>query len=547
MTATLNRPAHAAVARSAHGLVGTWQLTRLALRRDRIILPIWILLLGIMPATSSGTFETLYPTAAERAGLTASMGANPSLALIYGPAFDLSTSGGFTAWRLGGFLALIIALMAVFTVTRHTRAEEDTGRAELLASAVVGRYAALSAAVLVSAGASVLIGLIEVGLMVGAKLPSTGAIALGAATAMTGIVFTAIAAVAVQVAEYSRTANGIGATAVGAAFLLRAVGDSTSDATWVSWLSPIGWSQQVRPFADERWWVFLLPIAATVVIGAIGYALLPRRDVGTGIIPPRPGPAEAAATLRSPFALAWRLQRGPMIGWLIGTAVSAAVFGSVASGIGDVVGSSEQAKEIFQRLGGTDGLIDAFMAAMVGMFAMTISLYGVQAALRIRGEETAIRVEPLLATGAGRLRVAASHLVFAFAGTALMIVVSGVLLGLSNGLRSGDIGGSIGDMAVASLAQLPAIWVIVGLAVTLFGLAPKFSTAAWAIAGVALLLSLFGPVFNLPEAVLDASPFAHVPKLPSAEFTATPLIWLAGIAAVALAAGLMGWRRRDVG
>lgn len=545
MTATLERPA--VVSGPAHGLVGTWQLTRLALRRDRIVLPIWIVLLGIMPSTSSGTFETLYPTAAERAGLTASMGANPSLSLIYGPAFDLSTAGGFTAWRLGGFLALVIGLMAVFTVTRHTRAEEDSGRAELLASAVVGRYALLTAGMLVSAGASVLIGLVETGLMIGAKLPVEGSLALGAATAVTGLVFTAVAAVAVQVAEYSRTANGIGATAVGVAFLLRAVGDSTSDAGWVSWLSPIGWAQRIRPFADERWWVFLLPLAATVVVGAIGYTLLPRRDVGTGIIPPRPGPAVAAASLRSPSALAWRLHRGPLLGWLIGTAVCAAVFGSVASGIGDVVGESRQAKEIFQRLGGTDGLIDAFMAAMTGLFAMVIALYGVQAALRLRAEETAVRVEPLLATGVGRMRLLGSHLVFAFGGTALMMVVSGVLLGLSNGMRSGGVGDAVGDMVVASLAQLPAVWVITGLAVTLFGLAPKFTTAAWAIAGLALLLSLFGPVLNLPQAIVDASPFSHVPKLPAAEFTATPLVWLTGVAVVALVAGLMGWRRRDVG
>ncbi|KZB81738.1 ABC transporter permease [Amycolatopsis regifaucium] len=546
MTATLDRPAHAAGS-SATRLVGTWQLTRLALRRDRIILTVWVFLLGIAPSSTAGTFETLYPTAAERAGLTASMGANPSIAVIYGPAFDLSTAGGFTAWRLGGFLALLVALMAVFTVTRHTRAEEDSGRAELLASAVVGRYAALTAAVLVAGGASVLIGLIETGLMIGAKMPSAGALALGGATAATGLVFTAVAAVAVQVAEYSRTANGIGATLVGVAFLLRAVGDSTADAGWVSWLSPLGWAQQLRPFADERWWVFLLPLATAVVVGAIGYALIPRRDVGTGLLPPRPGPAVAASSLRSPFALAWRLHRGPLIGWLIGTAICAGVFGSVANGISDIVGQSEQARQIFQRMGGTDALVDAFMAAMAGMFAMVVALYGVQAALRIRAEETAVRVEPLLATGVGRLRVLWSHLVFAFGGTALMMLVSGVLLGLTNGMRAGDVGGSVGDLVVASLAQLPAVWVIVGLAVTLFGLAPKFSTAAWAIAGLALLLSLFGPVLNLPRVLLDASPFSHVPKLPAAEFTATPLSWLAGVAAVALAAGVVGWRRRDVG
>jgi ABC-2 type transport system permease protein len=547
MTATLHRPTHAAAVEPAHGLAGTWQLTRLALRRDRIILPIWIFLLSVAPASATGTFDTYYPTAADRAGLTASMGANPSIAVVYGPAFDLSTSGGFTAWRLGGFVAMIIGLMAVFTVTRHTRAEEDSGRAELLASAIVGRYAALTAAVLVSAGSSVVIGLVEAVTLLGSNLPVAGSIALGAATAATGVVFTAVAAVGVQLAEYSRTANGMGAAAVGVAFLLRAVGDSTSSAHWISWLSPIGWSQQLRPFAGERWWVLLLPIAASILVGSTGYLLLPRRDVGVGILPPRPGPAGASRSLSSPFGLAWRLHRGPLIGWSIGMVVCGAVFGSISSGVGDLVGQSEQTREVFARLGGSTALADAFLATMAGLFAMVGSLFGVQAVLRMRGEETANRVEPVLATSVTRLRWAASHLVFAFLGTALLLALAGAMLGLSNGLRSGDIAGSTGDMMVAMLTQLPAAWVVVAIAVTLFGLLPRFSAAAWGVASLALLISLFGPVLNVQQAILDISPFQHIPKFPSQPFTAMPLVWLLAIALVTLGAGLLGWRRRDVG
>jgi hypothetical protein len=315
MTATLERlDAPPASSGPSHSLVGTWQLTRLALRQDRIILPIWVLVLGLGPSSNAGTYDTIYRTAAERATLTGSIGANPSVAVLYGPAFDLSTAGGYAAWRLGGFMALFVGLMAVFTVTRHTRAEEDTGRAELLASAALGRCAALTAAVMVSGGASVLIGLIEVGTLAGAKLPAAGAVAFGLSTALAGLVFTAIAAVAGQLAEYSRTANGIGAAVVGVAFMLRAIGDSTTGAKWISWLSPIGWAQQTRPFAGERWWVLLLPLVATAAIGAIAYALLPRRDFGAGFLAPRLGPATASPALRSPLALAWRLHRGPLIG-----------------------------------------------------------------------------------------------------------------------------------------------------------------------------------------------------------------------------------------
>ncbi|MEC3978848.1 ABC transporter permease [Amycolatopsis sp. H20-H5] len=547
MTETLHRPAHAAAVEPAHGLAGTWQLTKLALRRDRIILPIWILMLSVAPASATGTFDTYYPTAADRAGLTSSMGSNPSIAVVYGPAFDLSTSGGFTAWRLGGFVALFIGLMAVFTVTRHTRAEEDTGRAELLASAIVGRYAALTAAVIVSAGSSLLIGVIEAATLSGSKLPVGGAFAFGAATASAGLVFTAIAAVCAQLAEYSRTANGIGAAAVGISFLLRAIGDSTGSAHWVSWLSPIGWAQQVRPFSGERWWVLLLPVAASVAIGATAYVLLPRRDIGVGILPPRPGPAEASRSLSSPLGLAWRLHRGPFIGWIVGMVVCGAAFGSISSGIGDLVNQSEQTREVFARLGGSDSLTDAFLATMAGLFAMIGSLFGVQAVLRMRGEETANRVEPVLATSVTRLRWAMSHLIFAFLGTAVLLVLAGALLGFSSGLRSGDVAGSTGHTVIAMLAQLPAVWVVVGVAVTLFGLAPKYSAAGWGVASVALLISLLGPVLNVQQAVLDISPFQHVPKLPNQPITAPPLLWLLVVAVVALSAGLSGWRRRDVG
>ncbi|WP_372667857.1 ABC transporter permease [Amycolatopsis kentuckyensis] len=545
MTATLSRAE--AEAAPAHELAGTWHLTRLALRRDRVVLPIWIVLLSIVPASTVNTFTQFYPTVADRLALQAGANTNPSYALLYGPPFDLTTAGGFIAWRMCGFLALLTGLMVVFTVTRHTRAEEDTGRAELLASAVVGRYAALTSALLVAGGASVLIGVVQAVSMIGAGLPAAGSVAFGAAEALAGLGFTAVAAVAVQLAEYSRTANGIGTAVVGAAFLLRGAGDSTVDARWLSWLSPIGWVQQVRPFAGERWWVLLLPVAFALVVGAAGYWLLPRRDVGVGILPPRPGPARAAASLRSPLALAWRLHRGPLLGWTIGTAVVGAVFGSIASGIGDLVGSSPQAQQIFERLGGSHALTQAFLAAMAGMFAMVASLYGVQAVLRMRGEETAIRLEPVLATSVGKLRWAGGHLVFAFFGTALLLLAGGLFMGLANGLRTGDVGGSVGDALAGMLVQLPAAWVVVALAVTIFGLVPGFSAAAWAVGALALLLSLFGPVVNLPQAVLDVSPFQHPPKLPGQELVATPLVWLMAVAIVALVAGLVGWRRRDVG
>ncbi|SFP70166.1 ABC-2 type transport system permease protein [Amycolatopsis arida] len=528
-------------------ILGTRHLVRLALRRDRIVLPIWVVLIGTVPASMARTYEQFFQSEADRAGLTANMAANPSIAVLYGPAYDLSTAGGFTAWRIGVFVALFTGLMAIFTVTRHTRAEEDTGRGELIGSAVVGRFAMLTAAVLVAGGASVTIGLVQALALIGAGLPAGGAFVFGAATAVTGLVLTGVAAVTAQIAEYSRTANGMASAVLGIAFLVRAVGDS-SEATWLSWLSPLGWAHLARPFTGDRWAVIALGLAAAVAAGAVGYALLPRRDFDAGLVRPRPGAATAAPWLGSPLALAWRLHRGALIGWTVVFVAGGAVMGSIADGISALATDNEQAQEIFARMGGSDALVEAFLAVIVGMFGMLVAVYGVQATLRMRAEEVAVRAEPLLATRVSRLRWTWSHLAFAFLGTAWLTLVAGLAVGLTHGLRAGDVPGALGDVLAGTVVQLPAVWLIVGIATLLFGLLPKQVVAvAWAVVALAVLLSLFGPILDLPRVVVDASPFAHVPKLPGAELTVAPLVWLAALATVALAVGLGSFRRRDVG
>lgn len=530
------------------GLVGTGTLVRLALRRDRVILPIWVVLIGATPAATVGAYEQLYPDAASRAALAAGAGTNPSVAVMYGQAFDLATPGGFTAWRYGLFLALFAALMAVFTVTRHTRAEEDGGRLELLGSAVVGRYAALTAAVVVAGGASLLIGLVMAAGLAGAGLPARGSFLLGLGVAGAGLVFAAVSAVTAQLTEYSRSANGLATAALGVAFLLRGVGDSTPGARWLSWISPLAWPQLAKPFVDDDWWVLALPVVFSSLVGAVGYFLAPRRDLGAGLLPARPGRPGAPASLSSPLGLAWRLQRGSLVGWAVGLAVVGAVFGSIAEGVVELVGSSAQAREVIARMGGGQGIVDAFLAAMAGMFGVITAVYAVQAALRPRSEEAGGRAEPVLATRVGRVPWLVSHLVFALVGPVVLLAVTGLAMGAAHGLRAGDLGTQVGHALTGTLAQAPAVWVVAGVAALLFGSAPNLAVpGAWAALGVVVVLTLFGPVLRLDQLVLDVSPFTHVPKIPGAELSAAPLLWLAGVAAVALGLAAAAFRRRDAG
>ncbi|MEU4105080.1 ABC transporter permease [Streptomyces tanashiensis] len=514
-------------------MTGTGVLTRLALRRDRLTLPVWALVTGGMVASGAGSLEGLYGTAAERAEAAATMTANSSMRALYGPVFGDSL-GGLVAWRFGTFGAVLAAVASLIVVVRHTREEEETGRQEMLSAGAVGRRAPLTAALLTALALNTAIALLITAGLAGQG--TAGALALGLAVGGTGMVFATTAALAAQVTESARLAKGLAAAVLGLAFALRAAGDA-GGSSFLTWLSPIGWAEQVRAFAGERWWVLLLILAAVLAQTAAAYALTARRDVGASFLATRPGPAEGR--LATAGALAWRLQRGTLLGWSLGFLLGGLAFGGMAEGAADLVGDNERAREIFERMGGQSALTDAFLATMVSLLGMLAALYAVGSVLRPYGEESSGRAEPLLAGALGRLRWAAGHLVIAFGGSALILVLAGIGLALSYGHDLGPILG-------AALVQLPAVWTLAGLAVLLWGAAPKAANAAWGVAGLCLALGWVGPALGLPGAVLDLSPFGHLPKLPGPDMAWAPVLALTALAAALTAAGLAGLRRRDV-
>ncbi|MFF1955563.1 ABC transporter permease [Streptomyces sp. NPDC058220] len=537
MTAAAVAVPAARTAGSRH-LAGTRPLLRLALRRDRIMIPVWVLVLGGSFASVAQSYSALYDTAAARADLARSMSANSSLRALYGPVFTDSI-GGLTAVRMVGFGAALAAVMSLVIVVRHTREEEETGRQELLSSAMVGRRAPLTAALLTALIANAALALVIVAGLAGYVGDTAGALALGLAVAGVGMLFACTAAIAAQITENARLAKGLSGAVVGAAFVLKAAGDAASDdgSSVLTWLSPLGWAENVRAFAGERWWVLLMLPAAIAVQAVLAYTLAGRRDIGMSFLPARPGPARGR--LRTAGGLAWRLQRGSLSGWGTGFLLAGIVFGGITDGAADLVGGNQQTREIIERMGGRQGLTDAFLAAMVGVLAMVAALYVVASVLRLYGEETGGRAEPVLAGGVGRLRWAAGHLVIAFGGGALVVLLGGVGLAIGYGR-------ALPALLGAALVQLPAIWVLGALAVALYGLVPKAAVAGWAVAGLALALGWIGPALGFPQSVLNLSPFGHLPKLPGTEMAWTPVLALTALAAALVAAGLAGLRRRDM-
>ncbi|MGH3903443.1 MAG: ABC transporter permease, partial [Pseudonocardiaceae bacterium] len=272
-----------------NALTGTGRLVRLILRRDRVLMPLWVLFLGLVPISYVASINGLFPTAAGRQEYADVSAHNAGFVALYGRLYG-SSLGELVSWR-AGFLPVIVGLFSILTVIRHTRTEEDTGRRELLSATVVGRYAGLAAALIATFAANLILGALLAASMIGQGLPGTGSWAFGVQLAATGWVFAAVAAVAAQLTSGAGSARGIAITTLGAAFLLRVVGDisglSAGALSWLSWLSPIGWVQRIRPYGGDDWWPLALPAGLTAVLALAAVALSARRDVGAGLLPPR--------------------------------------------------------------------------------------------------------------------------------------------------------------------------------------------------------------------------------------------------------------------
>jgi ABC-2 type transport system permease protein len=526
---------------------GTGALSRLILRRDRIALPFWIVLPALLVVGIVSTFTNVYPTAEARQAFAAQVASSPAETALLGPVYA-PTLGGLVAWRWLFPAVVILGLANLFTVIRHTRTDEEAGRRELLGSTVIGRHAALAAALSVTAVADLVAALLVTGGLIASGLPPAGSLALGLSAAAVGWTMAAMAGVAAQLTESAGAAKGIAGAVLGLLVLLRAVGDAgqSRGLGWLSWLSPVGWAGRVRPFAGERWWILAVFLGATTLLLALAAALTTKRDIGAGLFPSRLGAAGASPGLRSPLALAWRLQRGMLLGWVAMFAVYGALSGYVAVVVADQLLANPAMMEFLARLGGDAQPSDVVFTLFFAAFGPVSAIYAIQAALRLRAEETALRAELVLATSASRLRWMAGHLVVVAVGSAAVLAALGLAAGLTYAPSGSGLGAQLPRVLAAALAYLPALWVLLGLTAALFGLLPRLASVSWMVLVGCLLLELARELELVSQAVLDLSPFTHVPRLLLGQEAVAPLAGLAAAALLLTIAGLVGFRRRDV-
>lgn len=518
-------------------------LVRLVLRRDRIRLPLWIAGVSGLLIASAASLPPVYPDQESIEQYVRLFGDNPALVAFAGPGygFDDPNLGVILVNETQTFACIAAALMSIFLVNRHTRAEEDAERTEVLRSSVVGRHAPTAAAVAVVSAANVVVaGVCAVG-CVALGYDAAGSVALAGSVAACGLLFTAITAAAAQIAGGSRPTLGLASLALGAAFVLRAVGDIGDNA--VRWLSPMGWAQGVRAFADERWWVLgaCVVFAGAVALGA--FWLSTQRDLGSGMVAQRPGPPTASRRLVHPLGLAVRLQRGSVLGWALGLFLVGLVYGSIGQDVEEMM-DNEVFADVLAQAGGGD-IVDSFLATSMSMLALLGAGFAISSALRLRSEESAGRAEPILAATVSRNAWVWSHLTVALGGTVVVMAAGGLGIGLAYGYVVDD-AGQIPRMLGAAVVTLPAVFALVGVAVALFGLVPRAALAAWAALAVTVVVDMLGELLRLPAWTRQVSPLHHVPAVPAEELRLVPLAILLAVAAVLVLIGMGGFRSRDL-
>lgn len=545
MSTATAAPTHRGAHRPTSPLTGLGALLRLDLRLARRGILVWSLaVLALVPA-SIYAMEDVYP---DQAALDARamLLDNPSAVMMSGPYF---AADHYTFWAMVSnelllYLLVPAGIMAILLTARLTRGEEESGRLELLRSLPTGRLAPSLAALSVVALANLALGAaVGAGMLIGGG-PVADSLAIGLATALTGLVFAALTAVIAQLSEHAGTVAGSALGLLALSFLVRGIGDVIDrQGSWLSWFSPLAWAQQTRAFVDLRWWPLLVSALAVLVLLLLAGALSQRRDLGAGLRAAPPGRSRATAALLAPGGLARRLVAGSLLAWGIGLFLFAIAFGSLASSLTDFAEQLPDLEGLAPiRLDDLTSSFSAFVLMMLAIGPVALSVSGV---LRMRTEESAGRLAGVLVAGTSRVRLAVQWLLVVLLGTATMQVLLGLGVGIGVWAATEDTAW-IAEMTLASLTYLPALALYAAIALALYGFATRVTGLAWLLVGYTALVTFLGQMLGLPEWAMDLSPLQHVALVPSEDLDAVPLVVMGVAATVILALGLLALRRRDL-
>ena len=423
----------------------TGKLLKLYLKDNRVLTLLLILLPLLFAYAAAASNMALLQTPDQ---LNAYISENQGNALL--GFIAANTIAGATIWRIRLSTVIITSIFSIILVVNNTRKDEERGRLELLRAGAVGPKAPLTAVLIKVFSANLLGGLAMALGFMAAGFPVAGSFTAGMATALSGCAFTALAAIAAQVAPNPRLAQGFSFGAMAFFTVWQVIANATGNEGLLLW-TPFGWSAYARPYAGENYWLFAFAVPVIALLTVIAYILLDRRDLGGSYLPERRGRVMARQGFNNPLALAWRLQRGMLFVWMAAYALMGLVIASLAPNINKMLEGTAFLPELSAIMGGAGS---AFLAILAYILTQVLTAYAIMAILRMLEEETLTRAELVLSSAGSRIRYAGGHLLIAFAGSAAALALFGIF--------SGD--------PASTIARLPAVWLVASVTVFLMGL-----------------------------------------------------------------------------
>jgi len=490
-------------------------------------------------------YRHAYPSLADRAAFARSFGGNTAIRLFYGQPHDLLSIGGYCAWRVSGTLTIAAAAFGLLASVRALRTEEDAGRAELVLAGALGRTAAYrSSLAAIGAGIAVLwVAELAGSLAGGLALGDSAYMAL--ATVSVAFVCAGIGALACQLAPTRRVALDIGGAAVGLLFVLRVVADTAGGAGWLRWATPLGWAEELRPFAGARPLVLVLPVLAGVLLLGLAWRIALRRDIGTGLLRERDSAPARPGLLSSPTRQALRGERSSLAVWLVSVGAFAFILGTISSSV-SAVGVSKKIQQEIARLGVGSILTPVgYLSFVFLFFVLAISLFACAQLSAARREEAEGRLETLLALPATRGAWLGGRLLLAGAAAVILSLAAGLFAWVGAASQGQSI--ALSRMLEAGANCLPAALLFLALAALAFALLPRAASGiAYTLVVLAFLWQLVGSLLGAPRWLVDLTPFQHIGLVPAQALRTGSAVVMLGIAALAAACALAVFRRRDI-
>jgi len=491
-------------------------------------------------------YRHAYPTLADRLAFAHTFAGNDALRLFYGYPFSPLTVSGYSAWRVGGTIAILAAVFGVLAAVRALRGEEDSGRMELILAAPVARRTTYLAALAAIAAGVAILWLAESAGFIAGGLPAGGSAYLALATVSVVPVYVGVGAIASQLAPTRRIALELGSAVVGLSLLARVIADTSSGAAWLRWATPLGWAEELRPFAGPRPLVLLAPAGASALLLALAARIAASRDVGTGMIAARDTASPRLRLLSSPTVQALRSERASVLVWIASVGAFAFILGMVSTSISSAVVSNSLQREIAKFGAGSIQTPSGYLALVFIFFILAVSLFACAQIGAARHEEAEERLETLLSLPVDRRRWLGGRLALA-AGGAVAISLAAALCSWAGAASQGATGISLPRMLEAGSNCLPVALLFLGFAALAYAIVPRASAGiAYGLVTVAFLWQLTGSALGVPKWLIEITPFAHVGFVPEQPFRALAAVVMLAIGAGCALTAIWIFKRRDL-